>query len=151
MLIDLHLEATWRAFSNPWKTHLQGLVDEIDQTFITIKDIAQFHGLLDGHVNLVVSQKTLQNSQKSITMHERSLARLTRLEDLMEQAHATFICFSKEHEVQQTSNLLRQCVDERLQEPEKCCGPKVKETGVKVGAKTQRTSLRLLKYENSHR
>lgn len=89
-------------------------MDEIDQTFITIKDTTQLHGLLDGQINLVVGRKTLQISQKSIAMHEQSLARLTRVGDLMEQVHATFIRFSKECDVQQAYNFLWQCVDESL-------------------------------------
>ena len=59
------------------------------------------------------------NSQQTIAMQAQSLARLDKLEDMMEQVHATLIHFSKEHDVQQTANLLQQRVDEILQSPER--------------------------------
>lgn len=98
---------------------MQALVDEIDQTCATIKDIAQYHGLLEGHANLIISQRNLINSQQTIAMQAQSLARLDKLEDMMEQVHATLVHFSKEHDVQQTANLLQQRVDELMQSPEK--------------------------------
>ena len=51
-------------------------------------------------------------------MHERSLAKLSNLEDQMQQIQATMVRFSKQHDIQQTANLLWQCVDESLQNPE---------------------------------
>ena len=51
-------------------------------------------------------------------MHERSLAKLSDLEDQMQQIQATMVRFSKDHDVQQTATLLWQCVDESLQNPE---------------------------------
>lgn len=78
------IEATWRAFSQSWKIHLQALADEIDQTFVIIKDIAQYHGLLERHINLIVGQGNLMNSQKTIAMQAQSLDRLDKLEDMME-------------------------------------------------------------------
>ena len=51
-------------------------------------------------------------------MHEQSLAKLSDLEDQMQQIQATMIRFSKQHDIQQTANLLWQCVDESLQNPE---------------------------------
>ena len=111
-------EATWRAFSRPWNIRLQGLVDEIDATFASIDDISRYHGLVEGHISLVVGQESLQNSQRSIAMHEQSLARLSSLEDLIQEIHATMVRFSKERDIQETANLLQQCVDENLQTPE---------------------------------
>lgn len=111
-------EATWRAISKPWKVQLQGLVDEIDATFANINDISRYHGLVEGHISLGVGQENLQNSWRSIAMHEQSLAKLSNLEDQMQQIQATMVRFSKQHDIQQTANLLWQCVDESLQNPE---------------------------------
>jgi hypothetical protein len=113
---------------------LQALVDEIDQTFVTIKDMAQYHGLLEGHINLVVGQRNLINSQKTMAMQVQSLARLEKLESMMEQVQATFIRFSKEQDVQQTADLLRQCVDESLQDPERRAGPIMTEREGRTGS-----------------
>ena len=112
------LEATWRAISKPWKVHLQGLVDEIDATFANINDISRYHGLVEGHISLGVGQESLQNSWRNIAMHEQSLAKLSNLEDQMQQIQATMVRFSKQHDIQQTANLLWQYVDESLQNPE---------------------------------
>ena len=111
-------EAVWRAISKPWKVHLQGLVDEIDATFANINDISRYHGLIEGHISLGVGQQNLQNSWRSIAMHERSLAKLSDLEDQMQQIQATMVRFSKHQDIQQTATLLWQCVDESLQDPE---------------------------------
>ena len=51
-------------------------------------------------------------------MHERSLAKLSDLEDQMQQIQAIMVRFSKQHDIQQTANLLWQRVDESLQNPE---------------------------------
>lgn len=59
------------------------------------------------------------NSHQTIAMQAQSLARLDKLEDMMEQVHATLVHFSKEHDVHQTANLLQQRVEEILQSPEK--------------------------------
>lgn len=112
------------------------MVDEIDQTCTIIKDIAQYHGLLEGHANLVIGQRNLMISQKTIAMQAQSLARLEKLEDMMEQVHATLIHFSKEKDVHQTASLLRQRVQEILQNPEKHDGSTVTETERQVGPQT---------------
>ena len=116
--LTLRSEATWRAFSKPWKVDLQGLVDEIEQTFVQVKDISQYHSFLEGHANLEITRETLHYSKENKIAHEQSLARLSQLESMMETVHATIIRFSKEQDVHQTANFLRQCVDEELQEPE---------------------------------
>ena len=108
-------EATWRAFSKPWKTNLQDLVDEIDQTFV---NISHFHGLLEGRVSHALGRESLKNSQQSLVMHQQSLNRLAGVEHLLEHIHATIVRFSNEHDVQQTANLLGQRIDEDLQEPD---------------------------------
>lgn len=111
-------EARITAFLKPWKVDLQSIVDAIDQTFADIKDISYFHGLLESHASLGLGGKNLRNTEKSVKMHEESLERLSGLEQMLQQVHAMVVSFSKEGDVQQTANLLRQCVNETLQEPE---------------------------------
>lgn len=106
------------AFLKPWKVNLQSIVDAIDQAFADIKDISHFHGLLASHASLGLGRENLRNTEKSVKMHEESLKRLGGLEQMMQQVQAMVISFSKEGDVQQTANLLRQCVNETLQEPE---------------------------------
>ena len=98
-------------------------MDEIDQTCVIVRDTAQYHGLLEGHMNLILGQRNLMNSQKTSAIQAQSLARLEKLEDMMAQVHATFMRFSKQHDVHQTANLLRQRVDEIVQDPHKLSGP----------------------------
>ena len=145
----LAVRANLESMSKPWKIRLQVLVDKNSPSFLAIKDVGQFHGSLDGNINLIVGQKSLQNSRKSIARHEQSLASLMGVEELIEQVRTPFIRFSKEHDVQQTSNILRQCVDKGQKEPEKCCGPTTNETRVQIGARTQGINRRLLE-SNSH-
>jgi hypothetical protein len=107
------------ALSKPWKISLQCLVDAIDQAFVDIRDISHYHGLLEGHANLAMSRESLNNGQKSIAMQERSLERLFSLEQKIEEVHANFVRFPKEHDVQQTADFIRQRVDESFEEAER--------------------------------
>ena len=96
-------EATWRVFSWPWKTSLQDLVDEIDQTFVNIRDISHFHGLLEGRISHALGWESLKNSQQSLVLHQQSLNRLAGVEHLLEQIHATIVRFFNEHDVSANS------------------------------------------------
>ena len=58
-------------------------------------------------------------------MHQQTMAKLSNMEDLVQQFHASVVHFSKERDIQQTANLLRQCVDENLQNPEQQCASAV--------------------------
>ena len=116
-------EATWKAFSKPWKADLQGLVDEISQTFEHVKDISQFHSLREVHATQEIGRLTLQNSTESRRMQEQSLARLSELESMMERIQSTILRFSKEQDIQQTANYLRQHVDEDLLESQQSLRP----------------------------
>lgn len=111
-------EATWKAFSKPWKADLQGLVDEISETFGHVKDISQFHGLLETQATREIGRLNLYNSTESRKLQEQSLARLSELESMMEKIQSTLLRFSKEQDIQQTANYLRQHMDEDLQEPQ---------------------------------
>ena len=102
---------------------MQGLVDETDQTFVNIKDIAQCHGLVEGHTSLAVGRENLQVTRQSVVLHEQTLARLTDLEDMVEQVHSTIIRFTKEQDVKQTADLLRQYVDDSIRKPERLQDP----------------------------
>ncbi len=109
--------ARMRAFLKPWKLKLQSIVDAIDQAFADIKDISHFHGMLEGRASLGLGWENLRNTDKSVKMHEESLQRLSNLEQRMQQIQATVVSFSKEADIKQAANLLRQCVKETLQEP----------------------------------
>lgn len=107
--------------------------------------MAQYHGLLEGHINLIVGQRNLINSQKTMAMQVQSLARLAKLENMMEQVQATFIRFSKEQDVQQTASLLRQRVDESFQDPEKRTGPVMTERDDQAGSGINSKDFKLLR------
>ena len=83
-----------------------------------MKEISQFHGLLEGHASLKIGEDNLRCSRESKALQEQSLARLSELENMLATIHATFVRFSKDHDIHQTANFLRQCVDESLQESE---------------------------------
>ena len=95
---------------------------------MTIRDITHYHGLIEGHASLMLGAENLRNSWKIITMHEQELDKLSGLEKMLERLQATLISFSKEDDVQQTADLLRQSVNENLQEPGKCCASKHADT-----------------------
>ena len=105
------------AFFKPWKLNLQSLADAIDQAFADVKDISHFHGFLESHASLDLGEKNLRNTEQTMKMQEKSLERLSVLEQMMHQFKGMVVGFSKVGDVQQVANLLRQHVDETLQEP----------------------------------
>ncbi|KAG7007774.1 FAD-dependent monooxygenase [Physcia stellaris] len=119
-------KATWKAFSKPWKADLQSLVDEISQTFEHVKDISQFHSLLEAHATQEIGRLNLHNSTESKKIQEQSLAKLSELESMMERIQTTILRFSKERDIQQTANYLRQHICEDLQvfQPASLSGPR---------------------------
>ena len=123
MLTRTSLEATWKAFAKPWKADLQSLVDEISQTFEHVKDISQFHSLLEAHATHEIGRLNLHNSTESRKIQQQSLAKLSELESMMERVQATILQFSKERDIQQTANYLRQHMDEDLQDPQQTSLP----------------------------
>ena len=56
-------------------------------------------------------------------MQEQSLVRLTELESMMERIQSTILRFSKEQDIRQTADFLRQHMDEDLQEPQQTSVP----------------------------
>ncbi|RDW67382.1 uncharacterized protein DSM5745_09248 [Aspergillus mulundensis] len=102
-----------KALSSPWE-RFQELVDAIGQTFVDIKDIAQFHGLLAGQVNLEVSQRTLALMERQ---GEKSDTNTALLEDVLSQLHAISIQFTKEEDIRETASLVRQHVDQVQDDP----------------------------------
>ena len=105
------------AFFKPWKLNLQSLADAIDQAFADIKTISQFHSFLESHASLGLGERNLRNTEQAMKMQEQSLERLSVLEQMMHQFKGMVVGFSKDVDVQQVANLLRQHVDEILQEP----------------------------------
>ena len=105
------------AFLKPWKLNLQSLADAIDQSFGDIKDISHFHGFLESHASLDLGERNLRNTEQTMKMQEESLERLSVLEEMMHQFKGMVVGFPKDGDVQQVANLLRQHVDEILQEP----------------------------------
>ena len=105
------------AFLKPWKLSLQSLADAIDTAFADIKDISHFHGFLESHASLDLGERNLRNTEQTLKMQEESLERLSVLEEMMHQFKGMVVGFPKDGDVQQLANLLRQNVDEVLQEP----------------------------------
>ena len=105
------------AFFKPWKLNLQSLADAIDQAFADIKDISHFHSCLESRASLDLGEKNLRNTEQTMKMQEESLERLNVLEQMMHQFKGMVVGFPKDGDAQQVANLLRQHVDETLQEP----------------------------------
>ena len=105
------------AFFKPWKLNLQSLADAIDQAIGDIKDISHFHGFLESHASLGLGERNLRNTEQTMKLQEQSLERLNILEQMMHQFKGMVVGFPKDGDVQQVANLLRQHVDEILQEP----------------------------------
>lgn len=79
-------------------------------------------------MNLVVAHENLHSSRKSIAIQEASSDRLVGMEAMLREIlQATVIQFSKEHDIQQTANFLRQRVDDDMQESERSRTPNRKE------------------------
>ena len=114
-----------RAFKKPWSAQLQGLVDQIDLTFLSIKDIAHYHGILEGHISLEIGKENLQNSQKNVSLQEQQNAKLEQsnahmanVEDMLGQLmNVILVLFNKEKDILPSANLLQQRVDEDVREP----------------------------------
>lgn len=106
-------ETYFKAFTKPWK-RFQDLVDSIEQTLSNIKDAAQYHGLIESHMGMVVGQKNLAISQNNSVKLEQTLG---LIRDLHTQMQAISIRFSKERDIRQTADALMQRIEEKLNEP----------------------------------
>ncbi|KAK0624591.1 hypothetical protein B0T17DRAFT_245674 [Bombardia bombarda] len=102
-----------KALSKPWD-RLQVFVDGINQALLEANDIAQFHGLITTHANLMVSQETLAVVRKNETGIMQTQARVERL---LSQVEAITIYFSKKKDMQETANLVQQQAMEMLENP----------------------------------
>lgn len=107
------VETYFKALTKPWK-RFQDLVDSIEQTLSNIKDAAQYHGLIESHISLVVGQKNLAISQRNSVKLEQTLG---LIEDLQLQMQAISIRFSKETDIRQTADALMKRAEETLNEP----------------------------------
>jgi ubiquitin C-terminal hydrolase len=86
-------------------------VNLIEQTFVSIRDIANYHGLVTTHANLVVGQANLAINNRIAKSHE-NMSMMIR--DLTNQVKAITVAFSKQSDVQETAALLHQRVEEDL-------------------------------------
>ncbi|KAH8895678.1 hypothetical protein GQ53DRAFT_853744 [Thozetella sp. PMI_491] len=102
-----------RSSELPWR-RFQDLVDSIEQTLSNVKDAANYHGLIENHINMVVSRKNLVISEANSSKLERTLE---LIQDLHSKVHAISIRFSKESDIRQTADALRQQTEEKLEEP----------------------------------
>ena len=86
-------------------------MNSIEQTFISIRDIANYYGLVTTHANLVVGQANLSINSRIAESHE-NMSMMIR--DLTNQVKAITVAFSKQSDVQETAALLHQRVEEDL-------------------------------------
>ena len=86
-------------------------MNSIEQTFISIRDIANYHGLVTTHANLVVGQANLAINNRIAESHENMSM---TIRDLTNQVKAITVAFSKQSDVQETAALLHQRVEEDL-------------------------------------
>ena len=83
----------------------------IEQTFVSIREIANYHGLVNTHANLVVGQANLAINNRIAESHENMTM---MIKDLTNQVKAITVAFSKQSDVQETAALLHQRVEEDL-------------------------------------
>jgi len=86
-------------------------VNLIEQTFVSIREIANYHGLVNTHANLVVGQANLAINNRIAESHENMTM---MIKDLTNQVKAITVAFSKQSDVQETAALLHQRVEEDL-------------------------------------
>lgn len=76
--------------------------------------MAQYTGILEGHVNTVVNRSNLLLLQQNSVRMEKVIQLVEELSTKME---TTSIHFSKRDDVRQAEEALRQSTEERLNEP----------------------------------
>lgn len=102
-----------KAVTKPWK-RFQDIVDSINQTLDNVKEVAQYTGILEGHVNTIVNRSNLLLLQQNSVRMEKVIQLVEELSTKME---TTSIRFSKRDDVRQAEEALRQSAEERLNEP----------------------------------
>jgi mitochondrial fission protein ELM1 len=86
-------------------------VNSIEQTFISIRDIANYHGLVTTHANLLVGHANLAINNRIAESHE-NISMMIR--DLTNQVKAITVAFSRQSDFQETAALLHQRPEEDL-------------------------------------
>lgn len=97
----------------PWK-RFQDIVDSIESKLLSIRDVAQYIGLVEGHTTMMVSQQTLALLQQNV---EKSQETKILVEDISLRLEAMSLNFSKAEGVRQTAESLARLAEERLSEP----------------------------------
>lgn len=101
------------AFTMPWK-RFQDIVDSIESKLLSIKDVAQYVGLIEGHTTMMVSQQTLALLQQNV---EKNQETKELVEEIRLRLDAMSLKFSKAEGVRQTAHSLAKLAEERLSEP----------------------------------
>lgn len=102
-----------KAFTMPWK-RFQGIVDSIELKLVSIKDVAQYVGLLEGHTTMMISQQTLALLQRNM---EKNQENKELVEEIRLRLDAMVLKFSKAEGVRRTADSLGKLAEERLSEP----------------------------------
>lgn len=97
----------------PWK-RFQDIVDSIESKLLSIKDVAQYVGLIEGHTTMIVSRQTLALLQQNV---EKNQETKELVEEIRLQLDAMSLKFSKAEGVRQTAHSLANLAEERLSEP----------------------------------
>lgn len=97
----------------PWK-RFQDIVDSIEVKLVSIKDVAQHIGLVEGHATMMASQQTHALLKKNMEGNQeiRDL-----VQEISIQLDAISVKFSKPEGVRQTADSLAKLAEERLNEP----------------------------------
>lgn len=101
------------AFTMPWK-RFQDIVDSIESKLLSIKDVAQYVGIVEGHTTMMVSQQTLALLQRNM---EKNQETKELVEEIRLRLDAMVLKFSKAESVRQTADSLAKLAEERLSEP----------------------------------
>jgi hypothetical protein len=101
------------ALKKPWK-ELEPLVTSIEQTYTEVQEIMQFRGHFTGEANLAISRTNLAVGQGLDRPSELTLAKINHLIELLE---GDAIKFSKPADIKQISDLFRQRIEAKLDQP----------------------------------
>lgn len=101
------------AFTMPWE-RFQKIVVSIELKLDSIKDVARYVGLLEGHTTMMVSKQTLALAQQMLDKNEETKEALG---NMRLQLDAMSLKFSNTEGVRYTTDSLTNLAEERLNEP----------------------------------
>lgn len=104
-----------KAVTKPWK-RFQEIVDSIDQTLSSVKEVAQYSGLLEGHANRLMTQKNLVILQHHSVQFQRVI---DMIEELSAKVDVKSIHFTKKEDIRKAEDALGLSTAERLDNPAK--------------------------------